>query len=665
MKKKIFNLKNRFVKFFWAKYLIIISVLSIFINDILFRMLSTSQAFLIKPLVADMLFVVIVFLPIIVIPKKWLRFYLFAVTFLQAIVVIANYIYYRYFGTFLSLSQLSQAGAISSVSNSIVALLNYKMILFFIMPILSVVLYRRNHYRIEKEPFQNQLQTFIYLLSLFVVTFSINGAILTPTDVSRINKLWNRESVVETVGVFNYQLSDAYKYISANVFNNASNLTVAQDNFVEHFGTEGIVPSQSIYHSILNGKDVFYIHFESGQRFAMGLKDANGVEVTPNLNRLATQSMYFDNFYAEEGYGTSSDTEFNVSTELYSLPMGTAFMTESDNTYISTEEKFNELGYNTYAFHGNEGDFWNRENMYKALGYDDFYSIEDYSYNKDTDTFGTFNGLSDEFFYKSTLSTIQGLKATDPSPIYSKLITLSNHHPFTDSQGRSDLNFGILETNVELTSYLRSLNYADYCLGVFLAELQARGMAANSAIVLYGDHDARLPAKAYSDLLNVDANYQSIKTATTPGYVEMTDLQLRQFKRVPLFIYTPDGTIPAQTITTTTGMVDLSAIVGDMVGFYNPYGFGVNTLVDKQTVYFNNGSIMTDEYYFEANNNTFYKFDGTFFTPEEEKEILAVRDHVIQLSADIVFHNMLKDIPTEFSSEYVAPEDRKEESDDK
>ena len=42
------------------------------------------------------------------------------------------------------------------------------------------------------------------------------------------------------------------------------------------------------------------------QTFPMGLK-FNGKEVTPNLNKLAKEGIFFNNFYAEVGVGTSSD----------------------------------------------------------------------------------------------------------------------------------------------------------------------------------------------------------------------------------------------------------------------------------------------------------------------------------------------------------------------
>ena len=45
----------------------------------------------------------------------------------------------------------------------------------------------------------------------------------------------------------------------------------------------------------------------------MGMK-FNNQEVTPNLNKLASEGLYFSNFYSQVGVGTSSDAEFTFST---------------------------------------------------------------------------------------------------------------------------------------------------------------------------------------------------------------------------------------------------------------------------------------------------------------------------------------------------------------
>lgn len=70
------------------------------------------------------------------------------------------------------------------------------------------------------------------------------------------------------------------------------------------------------------------------QTFPMCLK-FNGKEVTPNLNKLAKEGIFFNNFYAEVGVGTSSDSEFTFNTSLMPSTKGTAFVNYFDREYVA------------------------------------------------------------------------------------------------------------------------------------------------------------------------------------------------------------------------------------------------------------------------------------------------------------------------------------------
>lgn len=47
----------------------------------------------------------------------------------------------------------------------------------------------------------------------------------------------------------------------------------------------------------------------------------NGEEVTPNLNKLASEGMFFSNFYSPVSVGTSSDAELMFNTSLLPTKM--------------------------------------------------------------------------------------------------------------------------------------------------------------------------------------------------------------------------------------------------------------------------------------------------------------------------------------------------------
>ncbi|UKI28211.1 MAG: sulfatase-like hydrolase/transferase [Clostridium sp.] len=99
----------------------------------------------------------------------------------------------------------------------------------------------------------------------------------------------------------------------------------------------------------------------------------NGVEITPNINKLASEGMYFRNFYPQISVGTSSDTEFTLTSSLMPATNGTVFVSYYDRDYVTIPKLFSEQGYYTFSMHGNKASMWNRRVMHPSLGYRDFF----------------------------------------------------------------------------------------------------------------------------------------------------------------------------------------------------------------------------------------------------------------------------------------------------
>ena len=79
---------------------------------------------------------------------------------------------------------------------------------------------------------------------------------------------------------------------------------------------KGVHPSaKPAYFGADKGKNVIIIQMESFQNFLIGLK-LDGQEITPNMNKLAGENFYYDNFYTMVGSGTTADAEYVVNTSL-------------------------------------------------------------------------------------------------------------------------------------------------------------------------------------------------------------------------------------------------------------------------------------------------------------------------------------------------------------
>jgi len=64
---------------------------------------------------------------------------------------------------------------------------------------------------------------------------------------------------------------------------------------------------------------------EALQHFVINSK-MNGREITPNLNKLVKESLYFDNIYVQVAGGNTSDAEFMTNTSLYPAKEGAAYL---------------------------------------------------------------------------------------------------------------------------------------------------------------------------------------------------------------------------------------------------------------------------------------------------------------------------------------------------
>ena len=268
------------------------------------------------------------------------------------------------------------------------------------------------------------------------------------------------------------------------------------------------------------------------QTNTIGLK-FNDKELTPTLNKLSQEGMYFSNFYSQVSVGTSSDTELTYNTSLMPTQSGTAFVSYFDREYISTPKFLKKQGYYVYSMHANNADFWNRRTMHKSLGYDKFYSKETYDVKKE-DLVGL--GLSDKSFFAQSVQKMVKINEKHPK-WYGLSIMLSNHTPFSavDKYGDFPVDIkeektnedGTVETishpymeGTKLGNYFKSVHYADEALGQFINDLDKAGLLENTILILYGDHDGRLPKKDYSRLYNYDTNTDKVKEKDDPTYVD-------------------------------------------------------------------------------------------------------------------------------------------------
>ena len=431
-------------------------------------------------------------------PKNRFNYYLGFNIFLTAICII-NSVYYTFYTSFASVSMLSLTQYIGDVGDAVVEnVLQLKDMVYIMSPIILTIV----HFRLKKKSYYKKIELksdrkkrMIKTLSCSAIMLVVFLVTMTSLDVSRFIKQWNKEYIVMRFGIYVYQANDLVISVQPKI-NSMFGYDKARKEFDEYFAEEKPVTTNE-YTNMFAGKNVIAIHAESMMTNAMYLT-FNGQEVTPYLNKIARSGLFFSNFYSQVSVGTSSDSELTYNTTLMPKKSGTAFVSYSDKTYISTPKLLGEKGYYTFSMHANTAAFWNRQTMHKTLGYDRFYSKADYIVDKEN-VIGL--GLSDKHFFAQSIEKIKEINEEHEN-WYGLLIMLSNHTPFSDVDKYGEFPVDIVETVVnaegveeqvtypymegtKLGNYFKSLHYADNALGELMDGLNQNGLLENTVVVIY------------------------------------------------------------------------------------------------------------------------------------------------------------------------------------
>ena len=496
-----------------------------------------------------------------------------------SVLLITDTNFFRYYYGIITIPVITQIDIrlLSSVDQSIMSLFKIKDILLIIdLPLMLaaiILLYKRG---IDKLQIARKVIIGIAAIAVGFTSFFI---VYRSADINAF--AYNSNYRTKSLGILYSHIDSVKRYIKENVFESKS-LTAVEKSEIDDFFSSKEKTSEN-FRGIARGKNLIVVQMEAMQEFLINRK-INGKEITPNLNKLVKDSLYLNNFYFQVADGNTSDAEFLLNTSLYPAKEGSAFLRFADNTYYSLPKVLKEQGYKSYALHAFTAEFWNRTEMYKAIGFDKFINSKDFV----MDEFAGWEGdaLSDASFFRQSLDKIDM-----SNPFYSFLITLSTHHPFKYFTDYS-YNVGELQGSY-MGSYIKAANYADSCLGQFIEDLKKRGLYDSTLLVVYGDHSAvpKLQSDGLMEFLGV----------------QYSELEWAKLQKVPCIIHYP-GLRNGEIESTTGGEIDLFPTIANLMSIDYPYFIGKDILnSEKGYVVLRNGSVMTDSYAYI--NNTRDIFD--------------------------------------------------------
>ena len=593
----------------------------------------------------------------------YLQIVLCFITFMN----IVNAIYYDFYD-FASLSLLTSLGQAADVTGAIFEKLKPWHFIYLLMPILfkiiNYLLKNRDYFnKVEQET--SSKRQLLEVLIIGGICLFINIATLSKTDLSRLHKQWNRGYIVERFGIIVYQGNDAIQTVRsqlASIFGYEE----AAKNFLTYYEEHPYKESNNKYTDLFKGYNVITIHMESIMNFLIDFK-INDIEVTPNLNKLVKESMYFDNFYAQVSSGTSSDTEFTYNSSLLPVQLGTVNVSYFNRSYVTLQSLLKEKGYYTFSMHANKSSMWNRNKMHPSLGYDKFYSEE---YYKIDERIGL--GLSDVSFFNQLEPMIEKINKQinedkELNNWSGTIITLSNHTPFdiqnyvddpetlfdvTYHTGKIDevtgeeIVFDYLKDST-MGNYIQSAHYADQALGEYIDYVKTHDEYKKTLFVLYGDHAAQLSKSQFKIINNYDFENGAEYEEGMEGYNEYDYYDNEVFKSVPLLLWTPNESKRKKIVgkfSYPMGMIDVLPTIGNMLDIDNKYALGndIFEIKNNNIIIFPNGNFLTNKVYYYNNKNE-YKLLGDTKTLDEDyiEKNKKIAEDKLHISNTIIVYDLI------------------------
>lgn len=221
--------------------------------------------------------------------------------------------------------------------------------------------------------------------------------------------------------------------------------------------------------------NIVLIILESFSSHLIHLKDQENKEVTPYLNSLIKESIFFENFYAN-----SFRTDRGLISILSGYPAQptTSIMKYPKKTQnlASIQKSLKENNYSLFYYYGGDVNFTNMNAYLVSSGFDQLVSDKNFPVSEKLSKWGAHD---DKVFDKAKM---EYQKQVSKSPFFTVIQTSSSHEPFEVPTKR-------LQNNI-----LNAFNYTDACLQSYIEHLKQQEEWNNTLIVLIPDHLGAYPS---------------------------------------------------------------------------------------------------------------------------------------------------------------------------
>jgi len=407
--------------------------------------------------------------------RKILVPYYSVLMFIVAVIFVADFTMYEFWGFKLNSSVFMYTDrpgdALASVST-------WFVIRRVIWILLCAGVYAWLFFRFTPKQFVGDVRnklTSLVIIPVFGLCFlGIRGGVDESTaNVSDVyysdNQFLNHAAVNPTFNML-YTLTKSKDFSKEfQFFDDGKRETLMREYYtVESVGTDTLLTSErpNVLIVIWEGCPGAFVEAVGGE-----------ADVTPNLNKMASEGIVFTNCYANS-YRTDRGVLCALSGWLGMPTASLMKMTDKSRTLPSIAKSLGGAGYTSDFWYGGDVGFTNMnsylfESGYKAVKGDTYFTAKDRGYSK--------WGVPDHVVLDSVASNI--LRRDDNAPWMTTVLTLSSHEPWEVPYDR-------------LSEERRnSMAYTDHCLGEMMDRLKSSDKWDDLLVVILSDHSMKTDKK--------------------------------------------------------------------------------------------------------------------------------------------------------------------------
>ena len=230
-------------------------------------------------------------------------------------------------------------------------------------------------------------------------------------------------------------------------------------------------------------------------------------EVMPFINNLKENTIKGHMLVSVFGGGTSnSEYEFLTGNSVSTLPLnGNAYTQFIKHKVPSLASQLKQEGYDTLAFHPYKAHGWNRDSVYPLLGFDNF--IDETSMNPNGEKFRGW--YSDSEDYNKIIDVFNKKKSGQPLFLFN--VTIQNHGGYyvKDSKFNEEIQIQDEKATDTANRYLSLIHESDRAFEKIINYF--KNQKEPTIVVMFGDHQPKLPDSFYELLYGKSLNSLSLK----------------------------------------------------------------------------------------------------------------------------------------------------------